>query len=73
LPVWVLPTPFLPRCAEHFRDEFEDIYPDPLVLSHTGTATRGVRGEAERLAKDPHVQRKAFDLAKRAAQRFRDK
>jgi hypothetical protein len=32
-----------------------------------------VRREAERLARDPRVQRKAFDLAKRAAQRFRRK
>jgi hypothetical protein len=32
-----------------------------------------VRKEAERLVRDPHVQRKAFELAKRAALRFRRK
>ena len=43
LPLWVLPAPFLPGYAEHFRDEFEDVYTDPLVPSDTGTATRGAR------------------------------
>ena len=30
-----------------------------------------VRSEADRLARDPRVQRKVFEWAKRAAQRFR--
>ena len=32
-----------------------------------------MRKEAERLARNPRVQRKAFELAKRAALRFRRK
>ena len=32
-----------------------------------------VRREAERRARDPRLQRKAFEWAKRAAQRFRRK
>src|SRR5215212_795324 len=75
LPLRVLPVPFLSGCAEHFHDEFEDVYPDPLVLSLTGTATRGVRGvvavvreEERRQVSGRRAHRKATPKRDRSAE-----
>ncbi len=52
----MIPTPLLSGCAEHFHDEFEDVYPDPLALSLTGTAIRVVRGVVAVVRKEERRQ-----------------